>query len=141
VDGQTKKMYPPIPSPTPGKRTRGVASAEQLPAKKQKDISFDAKPTMSVVTVEIPCDQGSISQSSSKKDTNPVQEFLCELDMDALYPKLQEAGVNDKFFAEFQSWTEKAAGELLEDFVIAGIMNRVQAFKIRKALARTQEGL
>ena len=58
-----------------------------------------------------------------------------------LYPKLQEAGVDNDFFVEFQSWTEKAAGQLLDDLVNAGIINRVQAFKIRKALCGTQEGL
>jgi hypothetical protein len=56
--------------------------------------------------------------------------------MEALHPKLQDAGVTNQFFVEFQSWEEKAAGELLEDLVNAGIMNRVQAFKVRKALCR-----
>jgi hypothetical protein len=66
-----------------------------------------------------------------------VLEFLRDLGLEALHPKFQEAGVDNEFLVEFQHWTEKAAGELLDDFVNVGIMNRVQAFKIRKALGRT----
>jgi hypothetical protein len=61
-------------------------------------------------------------------------EFLRDLGLEALHPTLQEAGMNNEFFVEFQNWTEKTAGQLLDDFVVAGIMNRVQAFKIRKGL-------
>jgi hypothetical protein len=58
--------------------------------------------------------------------------------METLYPKLQEAGLDNAFFVELQSWTEKATGELLDDLINAGMINRVQAFKIRKALCSTQ---
>ena len=78
---------------------------------------------------------------SHKQSHGSVLEFLRNIDLGALYPKLQEAGVDDGFYVELQSWSEKAAGELLDDLVNAGVMNLVQAFKIRKALCRAKEDL
>jgi len=45
-----------------------------------------------------------------------------------------KAGVTDAFLVELQTWPVKATAELLEDFLKAGIVNHVQAFKIKKAL-------
>jgi hypothetical protein len=90
--------------------------------------------------VEIPCDRQSVPQSS-KQGNDGVLEFLRSIDMEDLLPKLLEAGMDNKFLVEFRGWTEKAAGELLDDLVNAGVMNRIQAFKFRKALCRQYEGL
>jgi len=139
VDAQTKTSYPAKP---PGKRLRDESSNEEPPPKQQKRIASVANSTTSAFTVEIPSGCHCASQASKKKpENNSMVKFLRDLDMEALFPKLQEAGMDDVFFVELNGWTEKAAGELLEDLVNAGIMNRIQAFKIRKALCRRQEGL
>lgn len=138
VDAQTKRMYPPKPSSILGKRPQDDASNEEPPAKHQKKSGSSSTP--SKFTVDIPLNRESASQVSKKRQKSiSILEFLRKLDMEPLHPKLNEAGVNDDFFVEFQSWTEKATGELLEDLVSAGKLNLVQAFKIRKALSRRQD--
>ncbi|KIM75792.1 hypothetical protein PILCRDRAFT_826949 [Piloderma croceum F 1598] len=128
VDAQTKKEYPP-------KRVLNDRNSEERPAKQQKRVASPNGPTTSGVTVNIPYNHANGSQGSKQKqNSSSLLEFLRDLGLEALHPTLQEAGMDNEFFVEFQSWTEKTASELLDDFVVAGIMNRVQAFKFRKAL-------
>jgi len=134
VDAQTKANYPPKPL---RKRSRDESSDEEPPAKQQKRVASAANSTTPTFTVEIPCRGRVASQASKKKPENSMLNFLRNLDMESLFPKLQKAGMDDAFFTELNSWTEKAAGELLGDLANAGLMNHIQAFKIKKALCRT----
>jgi len=142
VDEETKRKYPPKSPRVLGKRSQDETSGDEPPAKQQRSDQTIKPVTRSTATVmiETPCNRDSTSQDWKKVDGS-VLDFLRNIDLGALYPKLREAGVDNEFFVELQSWTEKAAGELMDDLVNAGVMNRVQAFKIRKALCCAQEGL